>query len=213
MQQEMTRLFQERSTLRRDLQSLDESARRLPIEFEAQTSRLSEQQSRLRQQITERQSAQRAVIRAPIAGRIATVDVREGESVAPGQLLATIVPTSLELVAEAYVPSSAVGLLQAGQRVLLSYDAFPVQQFGTFAGRVADISELIVLPAEIPPAFAMRQAAFRVRIELSNEAVALDSIRAGLRPGMTLGAEIVVETNTLMSWLLRPLRLRLAAPA
>ncbi len=212
-QQALARLLQERSALGRERQSLDETLQRLPIELEAQTTRLREQQSRLRQQVTGHQSAQRGVITAPVAGRLASVDVRAGEAIAPGQLLATIVPESLELVAEAYVPSSSVGMLQAGQRVLLSYDAFPVQQFGTFGGRIIEISELIVLPAEIPAAFVQRQAAFRVRIELSNEAVAFDGVRAGLRPGMTLGAEIVVETNTLMSWLLMPLRLRLAASA
>ncbi len=104
-------------------------------------------------------------------------------------------------------------MLRSGQRVLLQYDAFPIHQFGTFGGRVVEISEIIVLPAEIPPVFALRQAAFRVRVELSDEAVAFESVRAGLRPGMTLGAEIIVETNTLMSWLLRPLRHRLAGPA
>lgn len=212
-EQALARLLQEHSALGRERQALDEKARRSPVEVEAQATRLREQQSRLRQQVTGQRSAQRKVITAPVAGRIASVEVREGAAIAPGQLLATIVPETLELVAEAYVPSSAVGMLSAGQRVLLSYDAFPVQQFGTFGGRITEISELVVLPAEIPATFALRQAAFRVRIELSDEAVSIDGVSAGLRPGMTLGAEIVVETNTLMSWLLMPLRLRLAAQA
>lgn len=213
MQQALAQLLQERSALGRERQRLDEAARRRPIELESQTSSLREQQSRLRQQVTEQQSKRRAIIRAPIAGRLATIDVREGEFVAPRRLLATIVPETLDLVAEAYVPSSAIGSLRAGQRVLLSYDAFPMQQFGTFAGRVSEISELIVLPTEIPQAFATGQAAFRVRIDLLDEAIAFDSVSAGLRPGMTLSAEIIVETNTLMSWLLRPLQLRLAVSA
>jgi membrane fusion protein len=213
MRQAAARLRQESIALDGERQRLLGRLQRLPVELQGRIAELRSEQSQLRQQLTVQRSEQRVVVKAPLSGRLASVDVHMGDTIAPRQRLATIVPRELALIAEVYVPSSAIGRMRIGQGVRLKYDAFPYQQFGAFAGRVEDIADVVSLPVEIPQAFAMREATFRVRISIEHAAVPLENGHAKLRSGMLLGAEITVETRTLASWLLEPLRLRSAQPA
>ncbi|MBT8092339.1 MAG: HlyD family efflux transporter periplasmic adaptor subunit [Gammaproteobacteria bacterium] len=208
MQQALARLLQEQSALQRERLKLEERARRLPVELEGMITALRSERSQLQQQVTLQRTGQRVVVTAPVAGRLASVEIHVGDSIAPRQLLATVVPEQLQLLAEIYVPSSAIGRMRRGQNVRLMYDAFPVEEFGAFAGKVQDIAEVVLLPAEIPQAFALREAVFKVRVTLEAKAIRLQDGQARLRPGMLLGADIVVETRTLASWLLEPLRTR-----
>jgi membrane fusion protein len=126
----------------------------------------------------------------------------------PNQLLATVVSEDLALVAEVFVPSSAIGFIQRGQKVRLIYDAFPQQQFGAFFGEVEYVSESILLPQEVPQTFHLREATFKIRIAIERDIVALTFSDASLRPGMLLVAEIILESRSLVEWLLEPVRLR-----
>ncbi|MBT8087175.1 MAG: HlyD family efflux transporter periplasmic adaptor subunit [Gammaproteobacteria bacterium] len=206
MRQALARLLQEQSTLQREQLKLEERLRRLPVELDGTITALRSERSQLQQQVTLQRSGQRTVVTAPVAGRLASLEVHAGDSIAPRQLLATVVPEHLQLVAEIYVPSSAIGRLRRGQQVRLMYDAFPIEEFGVFAGKVREIAEIVLLPAEIPQAFALREAAFRVRVTIEEGAIRLQDRQAKLRPGMLLNADIVVERRTLASWLLEPLR-------
>ena len=208
MTQVMSQLEQGETALERQRQHLEAQSLRLPVETERSVVALRSQQSQLQQQVAELKSGHHIVLKAPISGRLASVEVGVGTAVAPRQLLATILPEDLELLAEVYVPSSAIGFVRPGQKVRLMYDAFPYQQFGTFAGKVEYISEAVLLPAEIPQTFFLREAAFRVRIAIVNDGVDLDGGRATLRPGMLLIAEIILENRRFADWLLEPLRLR-----
>ncbi len=208
MRQALARLLQEQAALQREQLQLEERRQRLPVEMDGRITALQSERSQLQQQVTLQRSGQRVVLTAPVAGRLASVEIHEGDSIAPRQLLATVMPQRLQLVAEIYVPSSAIGRLRRGQDVRLVYDAFPVDEFGAFAGKVQDIAGTVLLPSEIPQAFALREATFRVRVTIEEKAIRLHDGQARLRPGMLLNADIVVETRTLASWLLQPLRTR-----
>ena len=70
-------------------------------------------------------------IRAPGDGFITSIVGHAGQPVAANAPLLTIVPAS-DLRAELLAPSSAVGFIAPGERVLLRYDAFPYQKFGQY---------------------------------------------------------------------------------
>ena len=194
--------------LDRERERLAARAKSLPLETENSISILSSQRSRLLQQITQHESQRRVVLKSPIAGKVASLEVRQGSAVLPNQLLATVVPRNLALVAQVYVPSSAIGFIKPGQRVRLSYDAFPQQRFGAFAGVVDHISDFILLPPEVPQTFHLREATFKVRIAIDAKFVAPNAGNTRLRPGMLLAAEIVLESRSMIDWLLGPIRLR-----
>lgn len=206
--QAMEQLEQNDIVLKRETERLEVRARSLPIETERSIAELNSQRSRLRQQITEYDSRRRVVLKSPITGKLASLEVHQGAAVAPNQLLATVIPEQLSLAAEVYVPSSAIGFIKKGQAVRLVYDAFPQQQFGAFAGEVDHISEFILLPSEVPQTFFPREATFKIRIAIEHDSVALERGGALLRPGMLLAAEIVLETRRLVDWLLEPIQLR-----
>lgn len=202
------RLRQSEIMLDRERERLSRRAQALPLETERSTSSLLSEKSQLQQEITGHESGQRVVLKSPIAGKLASVEVREGETVVPNQLLATVLPADMSLTAEVYVPSSAVAFIKPGQSVRLKYDAFPQAQFGTFDGEVAKVSDFILMPSEVPQTFSLREATFKVQIAISTEAVELEAGMTPLRPGMLLAAEIVLESRRLIDWLLEPLRLR-----
>ena len=208
LQQEAGRLGQEEIAMAGRLTALGVRLEQLPVETGRGVAALRARVSELQQRISETRSNHKTVLTAPIAGRVASLEVAVGASVEPRRLLATIVPDEPLLAAEVYVPSRAVGFVHAGQRVYLQYDAFPYRQFGAFAGSVRHVSGSVLLPAEIPATFAIREATFRVRVEIDDAEVAFGSGRAELRPGMLLGAEIILENRKLWEWLLEPLRLR-----
>ena len=164
--------------------------------------------SQLLQRVTEHKSGQHVVPKSPIAGKLASVEVHQGNTIAPDQLLATVLPENMAIVAEVYVPSSAIGFIKVGQRVRLMYDAFPQQQFGAFAGRVDHVSDFILMPSDVPQTFFLREATFKVQIAIERETIALETGHARLRPGMLLAAEIILESRSLVDWLLEPIRLR-----
>jgi membrane fusion protein len=208
LKQALGRMRQSEIALDRERERLRARASSLPVETERAISNLNSQRSQLLQQITEHETERFVVLKSPIAGKLASVEVHEGGAVAPNQLLATVLPENLELVAEVYVPSSAVGFIKPGQSVRLMYDAFPQQQFGAFSGEVDRISDFILLPSEVPQTFFLREATFKIRIAIESDSIDLEAGRAPLRPGMLLAAEIILESRTLVDWLLEPIRLR-----
>ena len=166
----------------------------------------------LLQQIAEQDSRRLSVLESPLSGTVASVEVHAGYSATPGQLLMTVLPSDLELAAEVFVPSRAAGFVQPGQVVRIAYDAFPQLKFGTFTGRITRISKFVLLPDEIPQTFSQREATYKIRIAIDESSIETSIGAAGLRPGMLLAADIVLEKRNLIDWLLEPLRLRRSTP-
>ena len=204
----VNRLQQAKQSLKREQQDLQARLRRLPVETERAVVALRAEKSLLKQQLTESSSRRRVIIKAPISGKLAAVGVSPGDAVSPRQLLATVLPGELRLMAEVYVPSRAAGFIRPGQRVRLKYDAFPHRQFGAHAGTVVSVSDFVLLPSEIPQTFLLSEATFKVRVALENREMDFAGRQALLRPGMLLGAEIVLEQRTLADWMINRLRLR-----
>jgi len=183
----------------------------MPIQADIQRSTLRARQTQLSQQIAEHESRRLSVLTSPVTGTVAAVEAHPGDTIAPRQLLMTVLPEDMVLAAEIYVPSKAVGFVQLGQTVRLSYDAFPPQKFGTFEGRIERMSNFVVLPGEAPQPFPLREATYKVQVQIHDAAIQTSIGAAALRPGMLMAAEIVLEQRNLVDWLLEPLRLRRAA--
>jgi len=209
MQQSVARLRQERNSLGRKRNELFAAQERLGIELERRLALLGTERGELQQRIARHEQQRSLSVRSPVNGTLATVDVVAGSSIRPQQLLATVIPENSSLVADVYVPSRAVGMVRPGQAVRLLYDAFPHQQFGTARGDVAAVAGFVSLPSDMPAASRLREAAYKVRIHITDDHVEDMQGRYALRPGMALAAEIVLESRSLAEWLLVPIRARL----
>lgn len=207
-EQDLARLERDIANQQRERERLTGRRDSMPLQARIQRSTLRARRMQLSQQIAEQESRRLSVLMAPVTGVIASIEVRAGDSIAPRQLLMTVLPEDMDLAAEIYVPSRAAGFIRPGQTVHISYDAFPQQKFGTFNGQIERVSSFVVLPGEVPQPFPIPEATYKVQVEIHDTAISTSIGVADLRPGMLLAAEIVLEKRNLVDWLLEPLRIR-----
>ena len=124
----------------------------------------------------------------------------------------TIVPKGVALEAQLFGPSSAVGFIRAGQRVLLRYQAYPYQKFGQYEGTVASVSRSAISPAELSQQLAgltslygANVPVYRITVTLGSQNVRAYGEAVPLQPGMQLEADIMMERRRLIEWVLDPL--------
>jgi membrane fusion protein len=128
-----------------------------------------------------------------------------GQTVDPQRLQLEIVPERLVLQAELFVPARAIGFVEPGQHVRILYDAFPYQHFGTYSGRVREISQTILTSSDAIGPIALKEPAYRVTVALDREDIDAYGKRIPLQPDMLLKADILLEKRSLISWLTSPL--------
>ena len=80
----------------------------------------------------------------------------------PQRLQLEIIPEGSEFRAELYVPARAIGFVEVGQTVRLLDDAFPYQHFGSYSGRVIEISQTILTSADSGGPIRLTEPAYKV---------------------------------------------------
>lgn len=139
------------------------------------------------------------------------VQLHAGQLVANGEQMLTIVPGQAKLVADLLAPSTLIGLLRAGQRVLLRYSAFPFQKFGQYWGTISDVSLAALQPDELkqfvpalPPA-DQGKTFYRVTVIPDRGEVTAYGRAEPLQASMQFSARVVLDRRRLYQWLLDPL--------
>lgn len=145
------------------------------------------------------------VITAPVDGRVTALTAGVGRSVNATRPVMVIVPEGADLMAELYAPTRAVGFVERGKETRLLYDAFPYQRFGSFGGKVANISRIAIDPRESDIPFPFEEPVYRIKVDLDQQAIEAFGNLSPLQAGMTLQANIVLERQTFLAWLLQPL--------
>jgi membrane fusion protein len=158
------------------------------------------------EQRTAEVSGRRAyVIRAPIAGRVSSLQASVGQTADPRRLQLQIIPDGNTLQAELFVPARAIGFVEVGQEVRILYDAFPYQHFGTYRGRIIRVSQTILTGADIAAPVTLGGPAYRAIVALERPDIDAYGKRIPLQPDMLLKADIILERRTLVDWILNPL--------
>jgi membrane fusion protein len=115
-----------------------------------------------------------------------------------GELVPEAVGAS-RLQAELLVPEHAMRTLAPGSRILLRYRAFPFQEFGQHAGRVAALPR----DSAAPPSGEGGRF-FRVAVDLDSQAIDAGGRRIPLRSGMRVDADLPGQRHRLYEWMLAP---------
>ncbi|WP_394653883.1 HlyD family secretion protein [uncultured Sphingomonas sp.] len=168
-------------------------------------SQLRNERSTLMTQRVDLVRSDHIVLTAPVAGRIADLIADPGRHATPDASLVTVVPDGGKLETWFYAPSQAVGFAKPGQTVRLRFDAFPYQKYGSGRGVVTDVSRVAVDPAAVDPALGIKEASFRVRVRIDSIGSA-PATAAGVRPGMTVSGDLVLERRPLWALLFAPIR-------
>jgi membrane fusion protein len=119
------------------------SLSQLPTVMAQKVQSLRNDLSAADQRIAEIKGRSAYAIRAPVSGRVSTLQATVGQNADPQRLQLEIVPEDAVLHAELFVPARAIGFVEAGQPVRILYDAFPYQHFGTYRGHVVKVSQTI----------------------------------------------------------------------
>jgi membrane fusion protein len=158
-------------------------------------------------QIHESEALESLRIVSPSDGIVSAIPVRPGQRVESGERIAAVGLASSELTALLEVPSKAIGMIEAGQRVVLKYDAFPYQSFGVRYGRVVRVEQASIEMGKPDPDSEKQglERHFLVEVRPDDDAVLAYGRLRPLRVGMTLSADVEVERRNLLSWFLSPL--------
>ncbi|RYZ87746.1 MAG: HlyD family efflux transporter periplasmic adaptor subunit [Proteobacteria bacterium] len=146
-------------------------------------------------------------IASPIDGKVSSIQGYPGLTVDSQKPLAVILPDSSELEGHLYIPSRAIAHVNVGQRVLLQYDAFPIQKYGVQGGIVTGVSQTILAPREIAELdmSSAIEPLYRITVKLDRQDISAFGRKIVLQSGMVLKADIVLSKRSLIEWILEPL--------
>jgi membrane fusion protein len=123
----------------------------------------------------------------------------------------TIVPAHERMQAELLAPSTSIGFLRPGQRVLLRYSAFPYQKFGEYWGTVTEISRAALqaeeLKALVPSMQPAEQAKtfYRLTVVPDRPDVMAYGRSEPLQASMQVDARVLLDRRPIYQWILEPL--------
>jgi membrane fusion protein len=190
---------------RRDFETLRSELGASELKALTQRAAVERDISTLEQQLTEYESRRTFVVTAPADGTATAVLADVGQTATPSQPLLSLLPAGAALQAHLFVPSHSIGFVAPAQTVALLYQAFPYQRFGSYRGRVTEISRTLVLPGEATLPVSLPEPAYRVTVTLDSQWVRAYGQDLPLQAGMLLNANIWLERRKLYQWLLDPL--------
>lgn len=195
--------------VQRELAQLRQDIGSSELRYENAVAQLRRDISSTDQQLTEVEGRRRVVVEAPESGRATLVTAEIGQTIEINQALLTLVPSDSTLEARLYAPSSSIGFVQAGDAVLLRYQAFPYQKFGQQEGVVKTVSTSAVNATELgnlPGApLSPTEPMFAIQVTLNNNTMQANGQARALQAGMLLEADILQERRKLYEWMLEPL--------
>ena len=162
------------------------------------TSEKAELQSVLRRESSE---VERLQVRSPVDGIVKSFNVRVvGGVVAPGSVVAEVVPVGEQMMAFTRVAPKDIGNVTLGQKVELKVQAYDYARFGTISGRVESISAGTFQDEKTGEPY------YKVRVQLDQLYAGKNKDQNLLVPGMTLTADILTDRTSLLWYLLSPIR-------
>jgi membrane fusion protein, adhesin transport system len=143
-------------------------------------------------------SLDRTVIRSPVDGVVKALRLTtDGGVVAPGMIVADIVPADAGLLVEAKLPVSEIGFVRQGQEARVKLASRDARRFGHLEGKVVHVS---------PDRFATPDGHtfYTVRIQTEKDRFESGPEVYSLYPGMALMAFIHTGKRTVLAYLLDP---------
>jgi membrane fusion protein len=203
--QKLDSLNQQLAARQNQLTETRSSLEQLPTVTAGKIQVLSSELSTTEQHIAELIGRRAYEVRAPTAGRVTTLQATVGQFADTTRPEMEILPDDSVLQAKLFVPTRAIGFVQTGQEVRILYDAFPYQQFGTYHGRVIEVSQTILTRTDTVGPIELKEPAYRVTVALDRPDIDAYGKRIPLQADMLLRADIILEKRTLLRWFLDPL--------
>jgi len=204
-QVELKRLEKERDGLRSIVSQTRYEHEQTAVTHTKNIAELNLRIVEIRRELAEKSVESQFLIKAPISGIVSGLEYRKGRKVTTAQPLMTILPRSGKLLAELYVPTRAIGFVNLGMDVRLRYDAFPYQKFGTYSGKIENISKSVFLGENIEGYDGSDKTFYKLTVSLDEQKVTSHQRELSLQSGMQLSAYLVGEKRSLLEWFFEPI--------
>jgi len=180
----------------------DELRAKLKMETLEQLAKVTSEKAELQSVLGRQQSeVERLQVRSPVDGILKNYLVKTlGGVIAPGSVVAEVVPTGQRLEAFTRVKPKDIGNVRVGQRAEIKVQAYDYSRYGTIPGKVESISAGTFQDEKTAEPY------YKVRVELDRDYAGKMAGKNLLVPGMTLTADILTDRTTLLMYLLGPIR-------
>ncbi|GAA0770464.1 HlyD family type I secretion periplasmic adaptor subunit [Roseibium denhamense] len=148
----------------------------------------------------------RLFVRAPVAGHIKALALKgPGGVLAPGDIVAEVVPSNSDLVAEVRILPRDIGHVEVGDKAEIAITTFDPNIQGTLEGEVSVIS-----------ASSFRDEYgnyyFKAVIPLSSNQIGEGARAETISPGMVVDAKIVTGSKSVLQYMLKPVTRAIGDP-
>ncbi len=148
----------------------------------------------------------RLFVRAPISGHIKALYLKGAGSVlAPGDVVAEIVPSNSDLVAEVRISPRDIGHVEVGDEAEIAITTFDPNIQGTLTGEVSVISA-----SSFRDEFGNYY--FKALIPLTSNRIGDGDTAETISPGMVVDAKIVTGSKSVMRYMLKPVTRAIGDP-
>lgn len=138
------------------------------------------------------------LLTAPIAGIVSfSVFLQENQQLRQGQVICFINPGNSNFYVEALIPQYNLGKVKTGQEVLLKFQAYPYQEFGSVKGRIEFISNT---PSD---------SGYLAKIILPEGLVTNYKRLVQYRTGLSMQADIITDKRRLLERFFSSIRSKL----
>lgn len=137
-----------------------------------------------------------------------------GAVVQPGTVVLTLVPKDEQLFADVAIKNEDVGFVRAGQKAQIKLAAYPFQQYGMLSGKVIHISADATESGRqgstnggADNTQGSGMATYKARVQLDRQVLTdPQGNKLAITPGMQVVAEINQGRQTVLEYLLSPVR-------
>ncbi len=179
----------------RRLETVSSQKKDLKLEAASVAGQLSELDGSL---IGAEDKLNRLNVYAPVSGIIQGLAITSiNEVVKPGDTILQVVPIDDDLIVDARVSPAEIGYIHAGLGAEVKVDSYDSSRFGVIKGVVKQVSPSTYLDEKMNPYY-------KATIELNKSYVGLDPDKMKVIPGMTVSADIITGSKTIMAYLLKP---------
>ena len=146
------------------------------------------------------QKLKQTEIRSPSDGIINSLPVSDKETVIKtGDVIAEIVPSTDDLIVEAYIDPKDIAKIEVGQQARVSLTAYDAAKYGYLTGRLLKVSADAVYREE------KQSYMYAIEVELINNLADSKGSTVPLNPGMIAQVDIIRGQQTVLEYFWQPI--------
>lgn len=162
--------------------------------------------------LAHRQTLARTTVKSPTDGIVKDISVSTiGAIINSGQVIMEIVPTSDEMLVEAFMPPTEVAYVEVGAKAKVKLSAYDTRRYGDLDGEVILVSPDVLIedakgggrpdatPVNFEPGF------YKILVHITNPGIERNGMKLIPRPGMTATVDILTGEKTVLEYVFRPI--------